>query len=103
MGKPFKTSRKLRAFAHPKAPTIKAKTWVVKAQWFLSMALDHRAKRHTYKLLAEDHFVKVESIIQEEFLDWFREMRATAGCTAESMLREEDHVRHMSHNFASYM
>jgi hypothetical protein len=102
-GKAFKSSGKLRAFAHPKAPTIKAKTWVVKAQWYLSTALDHRAKRHAYKLLNEYHFIKVESIIQEPGLDFARGFRATAGCSAESTLGDDAHTRIMGHNFASYM
>ena len=41
-GKAYKTNSKVRAFSHPKAPTIRKGTWVVKAQWYLSSAVDHR-------------------------------------------------------------
>ena len=66
--KAFETKKKLRAFDHAKAPIIKPKTWVIRAQWYLSTATDPRAKRHAYKLLPDYVYVTVASIVQEPWL-----------------------------------
>ena len=97
---PYNSRTKLKAWDHPKATTIPAKTWVVRAQWYLSTAEDHRAKRQGYKLLPEKVLVKVSTIIQELDLDFQHEGRA--GTAAESVLSDEAHDRIMGHNFATY-
>ena len=51
---PYKASTKLKAWDDPRATVIPRGTWVVRAQWYLSTAEDHRAKRHAYKLLPEE-------------------------------------------------
>ena len=98
---PFKCNSKLRAWADPKATIIPAKTWVVKAQWYLSTADDHRDKRQGYKLLSDPVYVKVSTIIQELGLQFQHEGRA--GSDALSTLGEAEHDRIMGHNFASYL
>ena len=49
-GKARKLTSKVRAFDHPKAPTIPRGTWVVRGQWYLSTSLDYRDKRQSYKI-----------------------------------------------------
>jgi hypothetical protein len=73
---------------------------VVRAQWYLSTAEDHRAKRHGYQLLPEKVLVKVSTIIQELDLEFKHEGRA--GTAAECVLSDEAHDRIMGHNFATY-
>ena len=94
----LKTKR--RAFDHVRAPILKAKTWVVRARWYLSTADDHRAKRQGYKLLPEFHYIPVSTIIQEHGVAFAHAGRE--GTTAESTLGEAEHDRLMSHNFATY-
>ena len=97
---PYKASTKLKAWDDPRATVIPRGTWVVRAQWYLSTAEDHRAKRHGYKLLPEKVLVKVSTIIQELDLEFQHEGRA--GTAAECVLSDEAHDRIMSHNFATY-
>ena len=53
LGKARKISEKkgVRAWDSPKATTIKKGTWAVRAQWYVSTAIDPNQKRHGYKLL----------------------------------------------------
>ena len=87
------------------APTIKAKTPVVKAQWYLSTSDDASVRR--YKLLPEVVHVEVRTIIQERAgwpegeasgLDFLR----GGSLSGDSTLEEAMHARIMRHNFANY-
>ena len=97
----FQTKSKLRAFGHAKSPIFKAKTWVVRAQWYVSTADNPRAKRQSYKLLPDYVYITVPSIIQEHDLQFKHEGRSSSN--AECTLDDAAHDRIMSHNFASYI
>lgn len=94
---------KRRAWNAPNAPTIPAKTWVVLAQWYMSTAADHHAKRHGYKLLPEKVYLRVSSIIQEHGLEFQHEARNIESAASESTLKDESHSRLLEHNFATYI
>ena len=102
LGKARKISEKkgVRAWDSPKATTIKKGTWAVRAQWYVSTAIDPNQKRHGYKLLPGYVYVEVKTIIQEHGLEFQHEGRAGSG--AECTMRDADHTRVMQHNFASY-
>jgi hypothetical protein len=97
---PYKCSTKLKAWNDPKATIIPRGTWVVRAQWYLSTAEDHRDKRHGYKLLPDKVLIKLSTIIQERDLEFKHE--GCTGTAAESVLSGEAHNRIMGHNFATY-
>ena len=78
----------------PKAPWLKAKELVVRAQWYLSTAEDHRAKRQGYKLLPDYCYIKVSTIIQEHGLSFRHAGRE--GSASESILEEVEHDRIMA-------
>ena len=48
-----------------------------------------------YEQCSENRFIEVKSIIQESGLSFVREMRGSAGCTAESVLGEDSHAMHV--------
>lgn len=96
-----KASKGLRAWDSPKATIIKRGTWVVRAQWYNSTAIDHHTKRHGYKLLPDYVYLEVRSVIQEHDLEFQHEGRATSA--AECTLLDASHSRVMQHNFESYM
>ena len=73
LGKPYTCGTKLRAWDDPKATVIPAKTLVVKAQWYMSTADDHRVKQQKYKLMPDKVLVKVSTIIQELDLEFKHE------------------------------
>ena len=76
---------------------------MVLAQWYLSTAANHHAKRHGYKLLPEKVYLRVSSVIQEHNLEFQHEARNIDSAASESTLKEESHSRLMEHNFASYV
>eukprot|EP00966_Prymnesium_polylepis_P087074 2014982-Prymnesium_polylepis.1 len=66
----------MKAWDDPKATIIPAKTWVVRAQWYLSTSENPRDKRQAYKLLPGKVLVKVSTIIQEMDHEFRHEGRA---------------------------
>ena len=87
------------------APTIKAQTPVIKAQWYVSTSDDANVRK--YKLLPEVVHVEVRTIIQERAgwpeeeasgLDFLR----GGSLSGDSTLGEDMHARIMRHNFAIY-
>ena len=95
-----KLSSKVRAFEDPKAPTFRTGTWVVRAQWYLSTADDVRARRQSYKLIPEYHYVAVSTMVQESGLQFIHASRDSS--SAESTFGEDEHDRIMAHNFGTY-
>ena len=73
----------------------------MRVKWYLSTSDHPRDKRQSYKLLPDANYVDVQTIIQEEGLDFGHEGRD--GSAAECTLRETDHDRIMCHNFATYI
>ena len=84
-----------KAVKVPGGTTISAKTWVVKAQWYLSSSDDQRVK--SYKLLPEIVYIPVCSLIQDKELEWSKEGR-TGGM---SFLDSKSHARLMAVNYSN--
>ena len=77
--------------------TIRKGTLIVEGCWYLSTSDDQCKK--SYKLLAgEVVSIPVESIVQEEELEWLRRGRVGV---ADSILSQESHLALMRHNYSN--
>ena len=77
--------------------TIKARTLVVDAQWYVSTS-DSQGRK-SYKLVAgETVVVPVDSLVQEHGLKWEREWQSA---NAEFIISKESHMQLMCHNYSN--
>ena len=71
---------------------------MVRAQWY-EATTSAASRRRSYKLLPDTVMVTVESIIQEQGLDFL----FGGSVRGDNCLGDEAHARIMKHNFSNYI